>query len=203
MDRRELNKARRTLIDTYTANRNETPEKTVSILVDSIGYDTAVEIVAAMVIAKGEWDARISRRCREWAAQHCDVDQKSLAYSSIYYCDEIHPAHMDQICTAMMEYQPTTKETETDEETAEVAEAVKAWENEERAVTLTNDQWNTLTCYILMTTQHRKGEREAWESLAKETNEDGTPKFKNAASNAKYYADLEKKLEVIRNVIDR
>lgn len=71
----------------------------------------------------------------------------------------------------------------------------------ERAVTLTNDQWNTLTCYLLMTTQHRKAEREAWESLAKETKEDGTPAFKNAASNARYYAELETKLEVIRKAI--
>lgn len=76
------------------------------------------------------------------------------------------------------------------------------WENEERSVTLTNDQWCTLTCYLLMTTNHRKGEREAWESLAKETNEDGSPKFKNAADNAEYYAELEEELEIIRKAID-
>lgn len=69
-------------------------------------------------------------------------------------------------------------------------------------VELTKEQVNTLTCYILMTTQHRKGEREAWEELSKEMNEDGTPKFKNAKSNAEYYADLEFKLEEIRNVLD-
>ena len=69
-------------------------------------------------------------------------------------------------------------------------------------VELTKEQVNTLVCYILMTTQHRKGEREAWEELSKEMNEDGTPKFKNAKSNAEYYADLEFKLEEIRNVLD-
>ena len=68
-------------------------------------------------------------------------------------------------------------------------------------VELTKEQVNTLVCYILMTTQHRKGEREAWEELSKEMNEDGTPKFKNAKSNAEYYADLEFKLEEIRNVL--
>lgn len=78
-----------------------------------------------------------------------------------------------------------------------------AWEKEVRAVTLTNEQWNTLVCYILMTTQHRKGEREAWESLAAETNPDGSVKFKNAAGNAKYYADLEEELEEIRRIIER
>lgn len=69
-------------------------------------------------------------------------------------------------------------------------------------VELTKEQVNTLVCYILMTTQHREREREAWEELSKEMNEDGTPKFKNAKSNAEYYADLEFKLEEIRNVLD-
>lgn len=80
---------------------------------------------------------------------------------------------------------------------------ITAWEKQERAVTLTNDQWNTLVCYILSTTQHRKGEREAWESLAKETNEDGSPRFKNAAGNAEYYAELEVKLGEIIKEIER
>lgn len=69
-------------------------------------------------------------------------------------------------------------------------------------VELTNEQVNTLVCYILMTTQHREKEREAWKELSKEMNEDGTPKFKNAKSNAEYYADLEFKLEEIRNVLN-
>lgn len=69
-------------------------------------------------------------------------------------------------------------------------------------VELTKEQVNTLVCYILMTTQHREKEREAWEELSKEMNEDGTPKFKNAKSNAEYYADLEFKLEEIRNVLN-
>lgn len=69
-------------------------------------------------------------------------------------------------------------------------------------VELTQEQVNTLVCYILMTTQHREREREAWEELSKEMNEDGTPKFKNAKSNAEYYADLEFKLEEIRNALD-
>lgn len=80
---------------------------------------------------------------------------------------------------------------------------MKSWENTERSVTLTNEEWSLLTCYLLMTTNHRKDEREAWERLSTEMNEDGTPVFKNAASNAKFYADLEPKLEKIRNAIDR
>lgn len=82
-------------------------------------------------------------------------------------------------------------------------DTMKAYAETLRTVTLTNDQWSTLTCYLLMTTQHRKGEREAWEKLATETNADGSPKFKNAASNAQYYAELEQALEEIRLEIDK
>ena len=77
------------------------------------------------------------------------------------------------------------------------------WKSTKRAVELTNEQWNTLTCYILMTTQHRKGEKEAWQKLAEEINENGQPKFNNAASNARYYEDLEKTLKDIINAIDQ
>ena len=71
-----------------------------------------------------------------------------------------------------------------------------------RTVELTSDQLNTLVCYILMTTQHRKGEREAWQSLAREKNEDGTPKFANAQGNAVYYEELENKLDEIKEILD-
>lgn len=45
-----------------------------------------------------------------------------------------------------------------------------------RTVTLTADQWNTLYFYLLTSTKYRNGEIEAWERLALETNEDGSPK---------------------------
>lgn len=74
--------------------------------------------------------------------------------------------------------------------------------NKKVAVELTNSQWNTLTCYILMTTQHRKGEREAWQQLATEKDENGQPKFKNAQSNAEFYESLEQTLADIQAAID-
>lgn len=86
--------------------------------------------------------------------------------------------------------------------TAEETKALHDWGNTKRAVTLTNEQWSLLTTYILMSTSYRKGEQEAWESLSKETEADGTPTFKNAASNAKFYAEFEGKLEEIRKAID-
>ena len=71
-----------------------------------------------------------------------------------------------------------------------------------RTITLTDEQANLLTCYILMTTNYRKGEKEAWESLAKETEKDGSPKFPIAPSNAKFWEETEVQLTEIRKIID-
>jgi hypothetical protein len=69
-------------------------------------------------------------------------------------------------------------------------ERVEAWGRQERTVTLTNDQWSRLVCYLRMSTMYREGERDAWMDLAQEKNPDGTPKFKNAASNAAYWQEI-------------
>ena len=71
-----------------------------------------------------------------------------------------------------------------------------------RTITLTDEQANLLTCYILMTTNYRKGEKEAWESLAKEPEEDGSLKFPKAPSNAKFWEETEAQLTEIRKIID-
>lgn len=63
---------------------------------------------------------------------------------------------------------------------------------------LTEEQADALDLYLLMTTNYRKGEREAWESLAKERNENGTLKFPNASSNADFW---KKQNETIENII--
>ena len=79
---------------------------------------------------------------------------------------------------------------------------MSAANNKTISVNLTEDQCHVLISYILMTTQHRKDLRDTWEELSKERNEDGTPKFKHAASNAEYYDELEQKLDEIRRTID-
>ena len=71
-----------------------------------------------------------------------------------------------------------------------------------KIITMTLEQATTLVFYLLMTTNHRKGEREAWERLAAEKKEDGTPRFPNATSNAEYWMDLENEIEAIRKIID-
>lgn len=84
---------------------------------------------------------------------------------------------------------------------AEITEETE-WDQQEKTVTLTNDQWSRLTTYLLMSTKHREGERDAWQSLAQEKNPDGTPKFKNAAKNAAYWQEVIDDLETIRVAID-
>lgn len=73
----------------------------------------------------------------------------------------------------------------------------------EKKVTLelTEEQADALDLYLLMTTNHRKGEREAWESLAKERNEDGTLKFQNAPSNANFWKEQNETIENILKIL--
>lgn len=94
---------REALIRIYRQSRNEdaTPADTVKKLIDELGKDAAAEIVAAMVVAKGEWDGRISDRNRAWAKGCFPYSRDDLAASGVYYCDEIHPAHMEQITDAL------------------------------------------------------------------------------------------------------
>lgn len=79
---------------------------------------------------------------------------------------------------------------------------MKNWENTKRTVTLTNAQWTRLSTYILMTTQYRNAELDAWKSMQKEKNDDGTPVFKNANNNIKFWRNTIKILEEIQKTID-
>lgn len=81
-------------------------------------------------------------------------------------------------------------------------EKLEAWGRQERTVTLTNDQWNRLVCYLHLSTKHRTGERDAWQSLAEEKNADGSPKFKNAASNAAYWQEVIDDLDAMLPKLD-
>lgn len=77
-----------------------------------------------------------------------------------------------------------------------------SWEQQPKTVTLTNELCSTLQCYILMTTKHREGKLKAWEEMAQETDENGAPKFKNAASNAQFWRDMEPQLQQILEALD-
>lgn len=98
-----------------------------------------------------------------------------------------------------------TKRAELVDDSTEAAadntEAI-SWEQQPKTVTLTNELCSTLQCYILMTTKHREGELKTWEELAQETDENGAPKFKNAASNAQFWRDMEIQLQQIYTAAD-
>ena len=52
------------------------------------------------------------------------------------------------------------------------------------------EQCSKLSLYILMTTKTREGEAEAWEKLAEEKKEDGSPKYIHAADKDVYKRQL-------------
>lgn len=105
--KKEIRNNRAALIEAHKNSNN--PNDAVNALIASIGYDAAVEIVAIMISVKGIWDQRISIKNRAWAAE---IAANSLGNDFVFYCDEIHPAHMEQIATAM-------RETERPNETPE------------------------------------------------------------------------------------
>lgn len=74
------------------------------------------------------------------------------------------------------------------------------WDKQTKEIT--NGEANLIVCYILMTTKYREGEAETWEELALERNEDGTVTFENAASNARFWRDLEKCLDALKEKLD-
>lgn len=116
--KKEIRNNRAALVEAH--QNNDTPAATVAALVSSIGYDAAAEIIAAMVNVKGIWDQRISTKNRAWAAE---IAADFLGNDFVYYCDEIHPAHMDQIADAMRNAERPAEANES--ETAEEPETAK------------------------------------------------------------------------------
>jgi hypothetical protein len=94
-------------------NASTTPRETVDVLIDRIGYTAAADIVAVMVIAKGEKDGRISQNTRKWATGRMDgMTKASLLDAGVYYADDIHPAHLEQIAREIMLGEPKKDLTE-------------------------------------------------------------------------------------------
>lgn len=104
-------------------------------------------------------------------------------------------ADAEQIAADDLDEMHKTEESDEDEQLA-------AWRRQERTVTLTNNQWSTLVCYLHMSTKHREGERDAWQNLAQEKNADGTPVFKSAASNAVYWQKVIDSLDAMLPKLD-
>lgn len=132
----------RAIRKTYAAERDAlvamhsksyAPGVTVADLVNAIGYDDAVVIVAMMVRTKGEWDERIGAKVRAWAADIVPLTADEIRETlDIYYADAIHPVHLDQIARAMMAYTPAETE-EITETTDSLTETESPAESEEIA----------------------------------------------------------------------
>ena len=86
--------------------------------------------------------------------------------------------------------------------TAEEVKRRLEWKQEEKTVTLTQGQWSTLTMFLAISTNYRKEETEAWEEMSKEKNEDGSPKYEHAASNAAFWHGMMEDLESIEKKIN-
>ena len=89
---------------------SDLPADTVKILVESLGYDEAVKAVAEAIKAIGLWDLRISKAARAWADTVDTLTAEEIMACANSYSD-IHPAHINQIAEAMMEYTPAEEIT--------------------------------------------------------------------------------------------
>lgn len=69
-------------------------------------------------------------------------------------------------------------------------------------IELTEQQASDLSFYLFVSSGYRSGEQQACEELASELNDDGTPKFKNMAANAKFWKDINSKMEDVREIVN-
>ncbi|MBR4589117.1 MAG: hypothetical protein IKO36_00520 [Bacteroidaceae bacterium] len=81
-------------------------------------------------------------------------------------------------------------------------QSIETWKNEERSITLSNDVWNKLKMFLLMSTNYRNDERDGWRKLAEKKDEDGNPMYSSAADNVQFWDEqieaIDKILETIR-----
>lgn len=98
-DRQHYKALRQALIDTHLYVRGTTNRAadTAELLIDKVGLEYANQIVALMVYCKGDWDKRISRANRVWADETEPLADEIATGCLLFYCDEIHPSHMDMI----------------------------------------------------------------------------------------------------------
>ena len=69
-------------------------------------------------------------------------------------------------------------------------------------VTFTKEQAEKLKRYLDMQKQVRIREQNSWEESAKEKNPDGTPKYKHAEGNAKWWAETNAILDEVAEVLN-
>ena len=94
--------------DDYMAGR--LPEDTVRQMVHKTDEGMARFIIASLV-NRTAWDGRIYPSVAAWAAGVCDaLDEETANAAGLY--SKMHPAHLNQIAQAMMEYKPEPEPAE-------------------------------------------------------------------------------------------
>ena len=100
------------LLEAYERTRNKTPKDTVELLTEMIGRKACLEAIANLVNIVGDWDGRLSTKCREWAK---NVEGSVLRAELMEYCfyqpSEIHPSHIEQITLQAMTADTLWRET--------------------------------------------------------------------------------------------
>lgn len=73
-----------------------------------------------------------------------------------------------------------------------------------KSVSATQDEWNKLYSYLVMSKSYRLKELEGWKTLAEEKDEFGNAKFSKALDNVAFYEEMitvlesfEKKIPVV------
>lgn len=102
-ERQHFKALRQELINAHLYVRSATNRATdtVALLVDRVGPEDAKRIVALMISCKGDWDARISRANRKWAEEIEPFADEIATACMLFYCDDIHPSHMDMIADCL------------------------------------------------------------------------------------------------------
>lgn len=93
----------KTLEKLYGVSRmtHNNPQKVIDEFVDAVGYENAKNVIANLVNARAKWDGRISPRNKEWASNIANIDRDVIIRMGCYADDEIHSAHLDQLCDYM------------------------------------------------------------------------------------------------------
>ena len=95
--KRKILRNKKVLVDTFNETFKDGPKACAEKLIEKLGLDDAKEIIAVMTVAHGDWDARIDDRIKAWARTIAPATKDEYRTENIYYCDDIHPAHFDNI----------------------------------------------------------------------------------------------------------
>ena len=84
----------------------------------------------------------------------------------------------------------------------EMSKSREEWAKEESTIKITNRNRHLISMFLAMSKGFREKERAAWEELAKEVNEDGTQKYKNADGNAAFWGMVEEAVAALEEAME-